>query len=307
MDTPALTVVIPARAEPNIDSVLMDVSREIRLCYPDIVGIREAIMVVTVEHDRVTHCSLDAARELGVEFEHFTIAPGASKWDAILTASEMVCTTWVVLCDGDVRIVPGSFQWLRSYEDTRVGAIAARVIYERGTTSKVLMAWVMLAELAWHQVRRDEPGNRWALPGPFYMVRRRLLPQRLPSELVDDASIGLAVRASGYAIAYCDSAVALHPAPDGLLSWWKQKVRTHRGWLYLSRQYPRDVEALWERLRRSIKMVDAPLWAKVSVLMQDQLVWLVARWLDAALGARKAQWKRVTPAVSAVSRRSGGR
>jgi cellulose synthase/poly-beta-1,6-N-acetylglucosamine synthase-like glycosyltransferase len=293
MDIPApVSVLIPARGSSQIHSLLLDIEYEKRTTKYETENLE--VLVICSRLDSATHNSLKIAETQGATFLVVYVPMEWSKFEALQEGAKASTGEWLICCDSDIRLKQGAFLALLRQRSPPVGAVAGRLLSgEKTDRSHYLVGlWHKLSYEAWHRVRLTQPHNRWALPGPLFMIRRDHFPDSIPVSTVDDACIGLNVYNLGASIRYCPHARAVHPVPAGIVPWYRQKLRTRRGWLRLRFYQPAQVNYLWRCLRKGIMETEDRAWLRVCLLGHDRFLWIVAR-ISVAIRGMERTWEPV--------------
>jgi hypothetical protein len=264
--TPAVSVVVPARSdEPSLQLTLpaivraaraIEVSTEVLLAVTIVPGTPPPTLVLDCEIRVVT-----AAR------------PG--KVAALNAAVREARGELLVLVDADV--LPAATAFRRVLEplladQADVCGARPRISPRPGASgmARKLELWNTITLEAWHLLRAGHPGQRWALSGALYALRRDLYPAVVLAPLVDDISIGLQALEAGGRFAYAPGAVVYVLAPTSYWEWLRRKVHIYRNVAGLRRLRPMEVDDFEAAFRACLRQAPGG-GAVASWLLRCQL------------------------------------
>ena len=238
--TPAVTVVVPARSdEPSLPLTL-----------PAIVRAARAVEVPTEVLLAVTIVPGAPAPTLVLDREvRMVTAPQPGKVAALHAAVREARGELLVLVDADVLPAATAFRLvleplLTDRADVCGGRPRVSPRPAPGRVARQLEEWNATTLEAWHRVRTGHPGQRWALSGALYALRRDLYPETVLAPLVDDISIGLQALEAGGRLAYAPGAVVHVLAPTSYREWLRRKARNYRSVAGLRQLRPTEVDQL---------------------------------------------------------------
>jgi cellulose synthase/poly-beta-1,6-N-acetylglucosamine synthase-like glycosyltransferase len=290
--TPAVTVVVPAHSdEPSLPLTLRSIVRAARA----IDAPSEILLAFTTAPG-----SRPPVLDLDGEIRTITVTePG--KVAALQAAVREAGSELLVLVDADVIPAPNAFQLILEpllAERADVCGGRPRVSCRPGASgvAKWLERWNGMTLQAWHLLRAEYPGQRWALSGALYALRRNLYPPTLLAPLVDDLSIGLQVRQDGARFAYAPDAVVHVLAPTSYREWLCRKIQNYRYIADLRRLHPVAVNELERAFRRCLRQaVEDGTVADWLLIYQLRLLHWAAR---ASVRVHPPAAKSWTPAIS---------
>jgi hypothetical protein len=247
--TSAVTVVVPARSdEPSLPLTLpaivraaraVEVPTEVLLAVtivpgapmPTLVLEPQVRVVAVAQRGKVAalHAAVRKARGELLVLVDADVLPAATAFRLVL---EPLLAGDADVCGGRPRISP------------RPGA---------GRVARQLERWNATTLEAWHLLRAAHPGQRWALSGALYALRRDLYPATVLAPLVDDISIGLQALEAGGRFAYAPGAVVYVLASTSYWEWIRRKAHTYRSVARLRRLRPIEVDDLEAAFRRCLR------------------------------------------------------
>lgn len=247
--TPTVTVVVPARSdEPSLPMTLpaivraahvVEVPTEILLGVtivpgaplPTLVVNHEVRVVAAAQPGKVAalHAAVREARGELLVLVDADVLPETTAFRLVL---EPLLAGHADVCGGRPRISP------------RPGASGV---------ARQLEQWNATTLEAWHRLRAAHPGQRWALSGALYALRRGLYPETVLAPLVDDISIGLQALEAGGRFAYAPDAVVHVLAPTSYWEWVRRKAHIYRSVAGLRRLRPRKVDDLEAAFRGCLR------------------------------------------------------
>jgi hypothetical protein len=170
-------------------------------------------------------------------------SPRRGKFRALQIALEAARGDVLVCVDADVA--PGLDAFARLAQPILAGSAdvttarrVARPPVAGGRIERLIFAWSSTWLAAWSRVREGHEGDVWPISGELYAIRRAFFPAAIPVPLVEDASIGAVAWRAGARFRHVPSATVTIVPPKTAAEWFRQKLRTRRGFEWLSRFEP---------------------------------------------------------------------
>ncbi len=144
----------------------------------------------------------------------------------------------LIYFDADIIVGKQAVSYLLShFRSSKTGAVSARIVpYQVRTFFDKVVSFSRNA-LHLEKLKEQKKGIFWSLNGYLFALRKGIVKNIDPANLVEDALLGFLVRQKGYEVVYEPKAIVYEKAPQSLPDYINQKTRVRLGWLQMINKY----------------------------------------------------------------------